>query len=55
MIDNLSIAVQTYTMRMLTPLSVDEIFLPKYVNWSTYLSGLPLKVEKAHLRGVHLS
>ena len=33
MIDNLSVAVHTFSMRMLTSLSVDEILLPRYVNF----------------------
>ena len=47
MIDILSIAVHPYPMCMLTSLSVDEIFLLKYVNWSTNFRGLPLKMEIA--------
>ena len=42
MIDNLSIAV-----RMLTSLSIDEILLPRYVNWSTNFRVLPLRMEMA--------
>ena len=30
---NLSITVHTFPVRMLTSLSVDEILLPKYMNW----------------------
>ena len=45
--DNLSIAVHTFTKRMLTSLSVDEILLPRYANLSNDFSGLPLKVEMA--------
>ena len=36
MINNQSIAVYTITRCMLTSLSVDEILLPRYVNWSHY-------------------
>ena len=32
MIDNLSIAVHAFSVRMLTSLSVDELLLPRYVN-----------------------
>ena len=42
-IDNLSIAFHTFTRHMLTSLSVNEILLPRYVNWSTNFRGLPLK------------
>ena len=40
MIDNLSIIVHTFAMRILTSLSIDEIFLPKYVKLSTNSRGL---------------
>ena len=43
MIDNLSITVHTFAS--LISLTVDEILLPRYVNWSTNFSGLPLEVE----------
>ena len=33
MIDKLSIAVHAFTRRMLISLSVDEILLPRFVNW----------------------
>ena len=42
---NRSIAVHVLSMCMLTSLSVDEIFLPRYINRSTNFRGLPLKVE----------
>ena len=35
MVDCLSIGVHTLPMSMLTSFSVDEILLPKYMNWST--------------------
>ena len=35
MIDNLSITVHAFTRRMFISLSVDEILLPRYLNWST--------------------
>ena len=38
-------------MRMLTLLLVDEILLPRYVNWFTYFIGLPLNVKIAQLAG----
>ena len=47
MIDNLSIAVHPFPMRILTSLSIDEILLPRYVNWSTNIRCLALKVEMA--------
>ena len=47
MSENLSITVPNLAMSMLTSLSVDEILLPRYVNWSTYFSGLALKVDMA--------
>ena len=37
MIDNLPIAIHHIVMRMFTSLSVDEILLSKYVNWSLFL------------------
>ena len=45
MIDKLPITFHTFTRHMLTSLSVDEILLPKYVNLSTNLGGLPLKMK----------
>ena len=45
MIDNLSIVVYAFTMHMLISLSLDEILLPNYVNWSTAFRDLLLKVE----------
>ena len=44
MTDYLSIAVHAFAMRMLKTLSVDEILLSRFVNWSTNFRGLPLKV-----------
>ena len=44
MIDKL---VYTFSMHILTSLSVDEILLPRYVNLSTNFRGLPLKVDMA--------
>ena len=32
---------------MLTSLSLDEMLLPRYVNWSTNSKGMPLRVEMA--------
>ena len=40
MIDNQSTAVHGLPMRILTALSVDEILLSRYINWSTNFSGL---------------
>ena len=45
--DNLSIVFHAFTSHMLTSLSVDEILLPRYENWSTNFRGLPLRVEMA--------
>ena len=39
MVDNLSIAFHALLMCMLTSLSVDEILLPRYVNWSNNFSS----------------
>ena len=43
----LLIVVHDFSMRMLTSLSVDEILLPRYVNWSINFKGLPFKEEMA--------
>ena len=43
MINYLSIAFHAFASRMLTSVSVDEMLLPKYLNWG--LRGLQLKVE----------
>ena len=40
MVFHLSIVIHTYPMRILTSLLVDEIFLPRYMNWSTNFRGL---------------
>ena len=48
-IDNLSIAIHAFLMCSLTSLSVDEILLPRYVNWSTNFRGLPLQMEMTPL------
>ena len=42
-ITNLSIAFHAFTWCMLTSLSVDEMLLPRYMNWSTYFRDLPLR------------
>ena len=47
MINNLSIAVYTFIRHMLTSLSVDELLLLKYMNWSITFRGLPFRVEVA--------
>ena len=47
MINNLLIAVNTFTRHMLTSFSVDEILLVRYVNLSTNFRGQSLKVEMA--------
>ena len=40
-VDNLSTVVHTLPMRMFTSLSVDEILLPKYMNWFINFRDLP--------------
>ena len=40
-------AVHTFSLHILTSLSVDEILLPRYVNCSTNFRGLPLKMKIA--------
>ena len=39
-INSLSIAVHDLLMNILTSLSVDEILLPRYMNWSSDFGGL---------------
>ena len=45
LIDNLSISVSTFIWHVLTLLSIDEMLLPRYANWSANFRGLPLKVK----------
>ena len=45
MIDSLLIAVQDFVSHMLISFSVDETLLPRYVNLSTHLRGVPSSVE----------
>ena len=45
MTDNLFVASHAFPIRALISLSVDEILLPRYVNCSTGLRGLPSSVE----------
>ena len=47
MINNLSIAIHAFPMYILTLLSVDEILLPRYVNWSINFKDLQSSVEMA--------
>ena len=42
MINSHVIAVHVFSMDMLTSLSLDEIWLPRYMNWSINLNDLPL-------------
>ena len=49
-VDNLSVAVHTLPMCILIRLSVDEILLPRYVNWSTNFRGLPFHEEMTSSR-----
>ena len=44
-INNLSIEFHADTIRMFTSLSVDEMLLLRYVNWSTNFRGWPLRVD----------
>ena len=44
---NLLIAVRALSMHLLMLLSVDEILLPRYVNWCTNFRGLPFQEEIA--------
>ena len=46
MVVNLSIAIHTLLIYMLTSLSVDEILLPRYTNYSNF-KGLPYNEEIA--------
>ena len=46
-IDNLSLSVDAFAWFMLTSLSIDEILLPSYVNWSITFRSLPVKMEIA--------
>ena len=45
MINDQSIAVHAFPMRILTSLSVDEILLPRYVKWSSNFRGLSKKLS----------
>ena len=45
--EKLSIATHACPLRMLTSLSIDEILMPMYVNWSTDFWSLTLKVGMA--------
>ena len=45
MINNLSIAIHAFAMRMFTLLSINKLLLPRFGNWSNNFIGLPLKVE----------
>ena len=45
--DNQTIGVYALPMRMLRLFSVDEIFLPRGMNWSTNFKGLPFNEEIA--------
>ena len=45
MINNLSIVIYNFPVHILSLLSVDEILILRYVNWSISLRGLPFNVE----------
>ena len=47
MIENLSKSFHAFTKRMMISLSVDEMFLQRYMNISTDFSDLPLRVVMA--------
>ena len=47
MIDNLSIVANANARHMLTTLTVDKILLPRYVNLSTSIRGLPFSADLA--------
>ena len=55
MIDNQLKAFHTFIKDMLTPISVDEMLLPRYVNWSTNFRDLPLYLQMASscLKHIH--
>ena len=48
-VDNLLIAVDALTIRMLSSLSLDKILLLKFINWSTNFRGLPINDEMTPL------
>ena len=45
MVVNLLMTVHALPMRVLTLISVDEILLLRYMNWSTNFRGLPFNGE----------
>ena len=45
MIENKSIEEYGFPMRIIASISVDEILLPRYLNWSFNFRGLPVEVE----------
>ena len=53
---NLSIVVDALPMQMVTLFSVDEILLPRYMNWSTNFRVWPFneKMVQSWLRGIKL-
>ena len=55
MINSLSTALHAVHRRMLTSLSVDMILLPRYVNYSSYFRGLPLKLVMARSCFKHMN
>ena len=55
MTDNLFVADHAFPIRVLTSLSVDEILLPRYVNCSTGLRGLPLSVDMSPFLLKHMN
>ena len=49
MADNLAIAIHALPMRLFTRLSVDEILLLRYMNWSVNFGGLPFNDDSTTL------
>ena len=47
MINNLSVVVHTFRRDILSSISVDEILLPSYVNWSIKFRRLSLRLQVA--------
>ena len=52
LVDNLSVAVYAFPMCMLMSLSVDEILLPRYMNWSTNFKFLTFDKKRLHIYAI---
>ena len=48
-VDSFSIVVHALSLHMLILLSVDEILLPRYMNWSTKLRGFGIAFSRAYI------